>query len=158
MAEQSFILLERVGNGYAVIPTPGRDDAPVVHERWRVPTLPAPSGELVIHAGPVIDVDGTLLVVTSAAIKTLIPAMPPLPVTEQAYHGSTTATIRQMWTEVETNSLTSELEWVVHVQYANADPMTDFCDVVVAKEKNKGTTGANGEGRKEYVGHVTLLK
>ena len=138
MAE-TFLILERAGNGYIVKSTEGRGDQEETIALMRV-TIPVPGPPDNMLAIDTLIWDSQKdLGVLGARIKT--PSVGG-PGTIGGHSGSTTATIRQVATEFNPDTGT----WWVFLDYILADPADDMIDIQLVARQH------------ELSGHVTLIK
>ena len=137
MAE-TFMILERAGNGYLVKSTEGRGDQEQTNALMRVAIHAPGPPDAMLALDSFFDISYDLEV-TGARIKT--PSVGG-PGTIGGHHGSTTGTIRQVATEFNPDTGT----WWVFLDYIFADPSDDMIDIQLTARKH------------ELSGHVTLIK
>ena len=133
MTPDTFIILERAGNGYLVKSTEGRDDQPFKVLTIRQ-ALTVSSGTLDIDT--FLDVEEWVAIIGGARIMT--------PNTAGGYDPSPTAVVRGYGVNARSDTLLGVDRWHIFIDYTGANPLADdVCDIIVYAGKTPQVSRSN---------------
>ena len=132
MAEETFIILERVGNGYVVKSTEGRNDHAEKYITIRQ-ALDVDSGTLDIDT--FLDAEEWVAMVGGVRIMT--------PNTLGEYDPSPTAIVRGYGVNARSDTLLGVDRLHVFIDYTLADATDDVCDIIVYAGKTSQVSRSN---------------